>query len=647
MSKYRTGLGLTQTLLAAMAVLGLSGVPGAMAQMDTPNEQVHRINLKEVEIADLIEDVSIITGYTFIVHPQVRGRVTVTSQAPLTTREVFDVFLATLRVHQFVAVPAGDRTYRIVPEQTAASDAEVMISRGDDAFVTQILKLNYFSAVDAATMIKPVINPAGQVVANKNSNTVVVVDYASNMARVREIVRRLDEDQTVVKTISLKNVPASEMEALLNDLDSEFSMNFRAVASDTTNTVVVRGEETSVLRAVQVATQLDSSERARDNIRVISLNNAKAVDIVPVLERLGGALSEQANLEAGGSDAPTISAHEPTNSIVISADYEMLEAMERVVAALDVRRPQVMVEALVVEMSDDAVDELGLQFVVSGTDGSIPFATTNYSRSAPNMLALTGALAGAGELSDDVASDLQSSAISSLLGLEGISIGGGGVSGDTLFGVILNAVKSDVTSNILSTPMAMVVDNETASIIVGQEVPVTTGSAVGSDLTNAFVTIERKDVGVQLDVTPQIGEGDVVKLQLKQEASNIAGSASSGEIITNKRSIETTVLADDGEIIVLGGLVEQTRSLSESKVPLLGDLPAVGNLFKSRGDNVTKTNLMVFIRPTIVRDTADAKLTTVQKYRYLQAQELIRNEGDPSAMDQYISDVFGAAPPDS
>ena len=198
-----------------------------------------------------------------------------------------------------------------------------------------------------------------------------------------------------------------------------------------------------------------------------------------------------------------------------------------------------------------------------------------------------------------------------------------------------------------STPMAMVVDNETASIIVGQEVPVTTGSAVGSDLTNAFVTIERKDVGVQLDVTPQIGEGDVVKLQLKQEASNIAGSASSGEIITNKRSIETTVLADDGEIIVLGGLVEQTRSLSESKVPLLGDLPAVGNLFKSRGDNVTKTNLMVFIRPTIVRDTADAKLTTVQKYRYLQAQELIRNEGDPSAMDQYISDVFGAAPPDS
>ncbi|MFC6197418.1 type II secretion system secretin GspD [Ponticaulis profundi] len=647
MSKHRTGLGLTQTLLAAMAVLGLSGVPGAMAQMDTPNEQVHRINLKEVEIADLIEDVSIITGYTFIVHPQVRGRVTVTSQAPLTTREVFDVFLATLRVHQFVAVPAGDRTYRIVPEQTAASDAEVMISRGDDAFVTQILKLNYFSAVDAATMIKPVINPAGQVVANKNSNTVVVVDYASNMARVREIVRRLDEDQTVVKTISLKNVPASEMEALLNDLDSEFSMNFRAVASDTTNTVVVRGEETSVLRAVQVATQLDSSERARDNIRVISLNNAKAVDIVPVLERLGGALSEQANLEAGGSDAPTISAHEPTNSIVISADYEMLEAMERVVAALDVRRPQVMVEALVVEMSDDAVDELGLQFVVSGTDGSIPFATTNYSRSAPNMLALTGALAGAGELSDDVASDLQSSAISSLLGLEGISIGGGGVSGDTLFGVILNAVKSDVTSNILSTPMAMVVDNETASIIVGQEVPVTTGSAVGSDLTNAFVTIERKDVGVQLDVTPQIGEGDVVKLQLKQEASNIAGSASSGEIITNKRSIETTVLADDGEIIVLGGLVEQTRSLSESKVPLLGDLPAVGNLFKSRGDNVTKTNLMVFIRPTIVRDTADAKLTTVQKYRYLQAQELIRNEGDPSAMDQYISDVFGAAPPDS
>ncbi len=645
MAKADMFFGLPRAILAALAISSAVAAPFAHAEMDTPREQRHRINLNDVEISDLIEDVSIVTGYTFIVHPQVRGRVTVTSQTPLTTSEVFDVFLTTLRVHQFVAIPAGEKTYKIVPIQSASGDAGLS-ARGDSdqSFITQILKLNYFDAVDAAQMVKPIINPAGQVVANKNSNTLVVVDYASNMKRVSEVVAKLDEDKTIVETIALANIPAKEMEGILNGLGDQYAMNFKAVSADSTNAIVVRGDELGVKKAVQVAKKLDATERVRDNIRVIPLSNAKASEIMPVLEKLGGALIEQKDLSTT-KIAPTISAHEQTNSLVISADYEMLNALERVVAALDVRRPQVMVEALVVEMSDDAVDELGLQFIVSGTDGEIPFASTNFSRSAPNMLALTGALVSDGGLSGDDTNVFQSTAISSLLGLEGLTIGGGGMSGDTLFGVILNAVQSDVKSNILSTPMLMAVDNETSSITVGQEIPVTTGETVGTDLANSFVTVERKDVGVRLDMVPQISDANTVKLKIYQEASNIAGSASSGEIITNKRSIDTTVIADDGEIIVLGGLIEQTRSVSQSKVPVLGDMPGIGPLFRSRGKANAKTNLMVFIRPSIVRNREDARLTTAQKYRYIKAQELMVNENDPSVLDKFVTDVLGTPPP--
>lgn len=649
MAKSDLRFGWSNAVFAMIATSGVLATPlAAFAEMDTPREQRHRINLNDVEIADLIEDVSIVTGYTFIVHPQVRGRVTVTSQTPLTTSEVFDVFLSTLRVHQFVAVPAGDKTYKIVPVQTASGDAGIS-ARGDSdqSFVTKILKLDFFNAVDAAQMIKPVINPAGQVVANKNSNTLVVVDYASNMKRVQEIVTKLDEDKTSVETIALKNIPAKEMEGILNGLGTQYAMNFTAISADSTNAIVIRGDELGVKKAMTVAKKLDATERVRDNIRVLPLSNAKASEIVPVLERLSGALSDQKDL-TNSKVRPTISAHEQTNTLVISADYDMLNAMERVVAALDVRRPQVMVEALVVEMSDDAVDELGLQFIVSGTDGEIPFASTNYSRSAPNILALTGALISDGGLDPtNTTNTLQSAAISSLLGLEGLTIGGGGVSGDTLFGVILNAVQSDVKSNILSTPMLMAVDNEMSSITVGQEIPVTTGETVGTDLANSFVTVERKDVGVRLDMVPQIGDGDTVKLKIYQEASAIAGSASSGEIITNKRSIDTTVIADDGEIIVLGGLIEQTRSISESRVPFLGDMPGIGPLFRSRGKANAKTNLMVFIRPSIVRNSEDARMTTSQKYRYIKAQELLVNENDPSVLDKFVNDVLGVAPPKS
>ena len=644
-------------LFAAM-MAGTSVFAGQMAtaEMDVPREQRHILNLSDVEIGALIEDVSLVTGYTFIVHPQVRGRVTVMSQTPLSTDEVFDVFLSTLKVHQFVAVPAGERTYKIVPEASAVGDARVLAGRTPgEQFVTEIISLDYFNAVEAAQLIKPMVNASGQVMASKNSNSIIIVDYAANLPRIREVVSGLDEDRSTVETIQLQNIPATEMEKVLNGLQGrageQFAMNFTAIAAEASNAIVIRGEDVSVTRVAQVARELDRTEPSQDTVRVVSLSNAKADELVPILETLGRTMAAQRAPGSLLAVEPTVVHHDATNSLVLTGDPATLRSMDRVIEALDVRRPQVLVEAIIVEMSDSAVQELGLQFVVSGRDGDIPFASTNFSRSAPNMLALTGALVSDGGLlgtsQSSASTVLQTTAVNSLLGLDGLTIGGAGTSGNTLFGVIANALAADSESNILSTPYLMTLDNEQSSFLVGQEIPVTTGEVLGANNSNPFRTVEREDVGVKLEVTPQIGEGDTIKLQIFQEVSNVSPTSSAGfqDIITNKRQVTTTVAADDGEIVVLGGLIEEQTSVVDSKVPILGDIPGLGRLFSSEGTSKTRTNLMVFLKPTIIRDSEDAKEATAQKYRYVRAQEILRSGDDASNLDAFVRDVLGDQPP--
>ena len=640
-------------ILVAGCVMALSA-PHALAQSETSEPARHVLNLDDVEINDLIEDVSIVTGYTFIVHPDVRSkRVTVMSQTPLSSADVFQVFLSTLRVHGFAAVPAGRNTYKIIPEQSAVGEARIGGS-GPNAFVTQIFKLDHFSAIDAAQMIKPLIDAQGQVVANQKANTLVIVDYASNIGKVRELISQLDEDQTLTQTIALKNVPASEMAQILNTLqggDTGIGADFTVVASETSNSIILRGDELAITRAVSVATELDETDPVRDNLRVIALQNSDARDIVPILEKVGDTMYAQKSPGEGEGLKPTITQHEPTNSLVISADYETLLAMERVIEALDVRRTQVLVEAIIVEMTDDTAHELGVQFVLAGANGSdTPFVSTNFSRSAPNLLALTGALVGDGLFDGGgttTANPFQDAAISSLLGLNGLTIGGSGQSGDTLFGVILTALDSDTESNILSTPYTIALDNSTASLVVGQEIPITTGEVLGNNNVNPFRTVERKEVGVKLEVTPHVGDGDVVRLDIIQEVSSVFGAVgvASPDLITNKRAITTSVLANDGDLIVLGGLIEQTETVNSSKVPILGDIPVAGRLFRSEGVGTKRTNLMVFIRPTIIRDAEDARSETERKYRYIRAESILRGDTEASALDNFVETVLGTPPP--
>lgn len=639
-------------LIAASAIaLASRGI--AMAEMNSPQAARHVLSLNDVEITALIDDVSIITGNTFILHPDVRRtKVTVMSQAPMTTNEVFQVFLSTLRVHGFAAIPAGRGVYRIVPEQSAIGEAGVR-NTGPNAFITEVFKLDNFSAIEAAQMVKPLVDAQGQVVANARSNTLVLVDYSSNMPRLREIVSGLDaDDRTKVETLELRNVPAREVQSILSELlsdrDDGPGNRFEVSASTSSNSIVIRGDEATVQRALRVARELDKTDPIRDSLRVIELKNSDAVDIVPILERLAETMADQAS--PGESQVPgaTIAHHEPTNSLVISASPDTILAMERVVEALDKRRAQVLVEAIIVEMSDNTARELGVQFLLSGTgESTVPFLSTNFSRSAPNLLSLAGAVVDPGVFGGT--NPFTDGAVSSLLGLDGASFGVGGRDGDTLFGAILTAIEKDTQSKVLSKPFNLTLDNGTSELLVGQQIPVTTGETLSSDNSNPFRTVTRQDVGIILRVTPRISADDTIRMDIFQEVSSISTTLSSGtdDFVTNQRQITTNVLADDGEIIVIGGLIEQTDETVNSKVPIAGDIPVVGNLFKSEGTTYDRTNLMVFIRPTIVRNREDAREVTSRNYRYIRAEEMLRagDEEGLSGLDAFIGSVLGSEPP--
>lgn len=642
--------------IVAASALALGLQFGASAEMNSPTAARHVLSLNDVDITALINDVSLITGYTFILHPDVRRtKVTVTSQALMSTNEVFQVFLATLRVHGFAAVPAGKGVYRIVPEQMAIGDAAVTGS-GPNAFITQVFKLDNFSAIEAAQMVKPLVDAQGQVVANARSNTLVLVDYASNMSRLREIVAGLDEnDRTKVETVELSNVPAREVQGILADLLSDRDENpnnrFEVSASTSSNSIVVKGDEATVARAIRVAQELDNTDPIRDSLRVIELKNAKAEDIVPILERLGQTMAEQAAPGDAQLPGATIAHHQQTNSLVISASPDTILAMERVVEALDKRRSQVFLEAIIVEISDSTARDLGVQFLLSSNGNSAtPFLSTNFSNSTPSLLRLAGAIAdpdlfgGTNPFTND--------AITSLVGQQGIGLGVGGQSGENLFGAIVTALEEDEQSTVLSKPFNMTLDNGRSELLVGQQIPVATGETLGSDNSNPFRTVTRQDVGIKLNVTPRITADDTIHLEIFQEVSSISPTLSDGldDFVTNLRQITTTVLADDGEIVVLGGLIEQNQNIVNRKVPIAGDIPVVGELFKSENTDYARTNLMVFIRPTIIRDRDEARDVTRRSYRYIRAEELLNDEIDGeriNQLDAFFEEVLGTEIPDS
>ena len=589
------------------------------------------VSLREVDIRAFIEDVANVTGRTFVIDPRVAGKVTVIATEALSQKELFDVFQATLRVNGFVATPMSSGAYRIVPDEVAARDATAAGGQDGDRYVIDVIPLNHADAENVAAAIRPVLSARGSATTIRRGNSLVVVDFGSTVMRLRTIIRNLDRDPTELRSIRLTNSSAAEMaRALQAVLTTEGQAQLQVVPIPSSNTIVLRGENSALNRYAGLLQELDVQATTRRDVVVLPLKFAVADEVLPILQQISASMEGPATTGADGAPAAgrraNIATHKATNSLIISAEPALQEALSDVVRSLDTRRQQVLVEAVIVEVSDTATKELGLQFLVAGNgDNAVPFMSTSYANTAPNLLAVTGALLlpgqASGENANPALADLQSAAVDSLLGVSGGLFGvGGKTSNGTILGLIVNALKQDRDSNVLSTPSVMTLDNEKASILVGQQIPVTTGEALGSNNQNPFRTINREDVGVQLEVTPQISAGGAIRLSIRQEVSSIFGpvTTTSTDLITNRREINTVVQVDAGQIIVLGGLIQEDVQKSKDGIPGLRDIPVVGGLFGSESTSRRRTNLMVFLRPTVVSSPEQAREATMRQYQAVQ-----------------------------
>lgn len=631
-----------RALFAGLASAALLA-PMARAQQQTDPAQGAggAVTMREVDIRAFIEDVSNATGRTFIIDPRVNGRVTVLAQQSMSERELMDVFMSTLRVNGFVAVPTSSGAYRIVPAEVAAREPYAADGAGatENTYVSQVFSLRFADAESVANAIRPVLSERGQATVNRRGNSIVVVDFGATIERVRQIVARLDRDTSALRSIQLRNTSAAEMARVAQNLATAVGEEGRsmvqAVPVASSNMLVLRGDTQTLDQLVPLIEELDQRADFQAAVQVIPLRYAVAEEIVPILQQLSASMTAPVGEEvgAGANRRANIAHHRATNSLIISADPETQEALGNVVRSLDVRRQQVLVEAIIVEVSDDLARELGLQYVASGRSGedAIPFLSNSYGGSAPNLLALTGAalLRGDDDDDDDDNSDaireLRRAAINSLVNSRGLLLGGGGQDDNgAIFGVLLNALAEDRESNVLSTPSVLTLDNEQASILVGQQIPITTGEALGDNFENQFRTIERADVGVQLEVRPQISEGGAIRLEIRQEVSSIFGQiiSDSTDLITNRREIQTVVQVDAGEIVVLGGLIQDNIERTDAGIPGLRRIPIAGRLFRSEGTSHRRTNLMVFLRPTIVNTAQQAQDVTRRQYDSISGADL-------------------------
>ena len=523
--------------------------------------------------------------------------------------------------------------YRVTLIQGAAQDAPFTDGNGfNGRFATTVIKLSQTDAAEAARLIKPVMHSQGQLTANPGGNVLVITDFPENLRKAREIISALDISDSQVETFTLANLSAIDAEEALKALAGP-KPGYRVVSVPGSNSLIIEGKAAEIAKLRPIISSMDvGSSTPRGAVSIVPLRFANGEDIIELLTALLPAYQVE------GQPAPTVAYDQGSNTLVISASGETQEAIEQIIRRLDVRRPQVLVEAIIVEISDTAAKELGVEFALAGLNGNaVPLLSSNFSRAAPDILGLAGVIAGA---NDGFDATEQAAAVSSLVGLEGGIAGIGGIDNDTLYAGVINALQTDEDTNILSMPFVTTLDNVPATFLVGQEIPIATGQSLltGTGTVNPFTTFERQEVGIQLDVLPQISEGDVIRLQIRQEVSSVSGALTSiaGDFVTNKRSIETTVLANDKEIIVLGGLLEDNEEISLSKVPILGDIPVLGKAFQSKGKSRVKTNLMVFLRPTIIRTASDARPLTQIGLDRIRLEDRLQSGREYSKIESFL-----------
>lgn len=584
------------------------------------------VNVQDVDLAEFIDSVGRITNRTFLVDPRVRGRVTIRSQRQLSAEEVYQVFLSQLRVNGFAVVELDEHNARIVPEQTARLEPIPVEghlppnSDGKDLLATRVIPLRNSDAAQLVNILTPLMDRRiGVITHYAPTNLLILTDWGTNLERLHALVQRIDQQSSDnLLLLPLAHASATEMEKLLTQLlrrEGRGGQPPQIMADNRLNLLLIRADATTRRELERLVIDLDQPVERSANTQVFYLRHAKASEMVTLLQ---GLQAEDKPAEGAGSRRMTLQAHEATNALVASGSPDQLREIRLVIDQLDIRRAQVLVEAIIVEISDTRARELGVQWLMLDQNrGSVPLAAGNFSGNT----GLSGIAAGA-------ATGGTSGALTALAGVQGLTAGVGRLSDSGIsFAVLLNAIQSETDFNILSTPSILTLDNAEATILVGQEVPFITGSTVGDSNTNPFQTIQRREVGIRLQITPQINDGDSVRLEILQEVSNIEDSTRASDIITNKREIKTTVMADNNDIIVLGGLIGEDVRETRRKVPLLGDIPLLGVLFRSTSVSREKRNLMVFIQPRILHDRDSLASVSAEKYRYMHAAHLLR-EGD-------------------
>ena len=607
------------TVLALLAATPWAQSRDGDADLVTPN-------FKDVDIRQVVEMVSETTGRNFLLDARVKGNVTMISDSPMSHEEFYETFLSILEVYGFVAVPSGNLT-KIIPDTNARQvpgPDGVGGYKGDD-IVTQVISVENVGAAQLVPILRPLVPQYGHLAAHPASNMLIIADRAANVARLKKIIRRIDQSSDEdIEVIPMQYASATDVVRILTTLSQANARGGDAsstppslVADERTNSVLISGEKAQRLRFRTLIAHLDTPLEEGGNTQVVYLRYANAED-------LAGKLTEQVRGTAGpggqGTTAggqqtqnPVIIWADPdTNALVVTAPPKVMRSLRSVIDKIDIRRAQVHVEAVLVELLGDNNADLGITWILDGREKGPAVGFTNFGE--------TGALSYAGAL---LADDPVTAAASLGSAASGITIGGGRFrEGETNFGVLLNAIEGLSNTNILSTPSIVTMDNEEAEITIGQEVPFLTGSFSNTGGTqgavNPFQTIQREDVGIKLKITPQINEGDAVILAIELEASSVSEtSGNAQDLITNQRQISQKVIVDDGGVIVLGGLIDDTLTETESRVPIVSRIPVLGALFRSRGTSYSKRNLMIFIRPKIMRDGTQTMLETNSKYNYI------------------------------
>lgn len=574
------------------------------------------LNLKDADIQSFIETVAEISGKNFVVDPRVNAKVTVISARPMDRAEIYQVFLSVLQVHGFATVEVGE-VIKILPDVNAKQGPGDVTSGNNtpqgDELVTRVIQIENVSAAQLVPILRPLVPQQGHLAAYPDSNVLVISDRGANIVRLEKIIKRIDRpDEQEIEVIPLEHASASEVVQIISSLRANNAgqggqtLGGPILASDErTNSILLSGDPKSRVKVRGLIAHLDTPVEGTGNTRVVYLHYSQAEEIAPILQGITEFEKGEGSNTTNKNQDVNIQADSTNNALVITAPPARFESLRRVINQLDVRRAQVLVESIIAEVSTDLTRELGVEgFLVpaNGDEGGEP------AISSLNSGSLLGLIQDPFSISN------------------GLSLGAADLTGSTQWGVLLRALEGDASTNILSTPTLVTLDNEEAEIIVAQNVPFITGSFTatgGSDsAVNPFQTIERQDVGITLRLTPQINEGNSIRLDLEQESSSISASGVASDIITNERRIVTSVLVDDGEILVLGGLTEDTFTDSIVKTPILGDIPLLGNLFKSTTTSKTKSNLMVFIHPVILRDAGAAALATGSKYEFLRARQL-------------------------